>query len=336
MAESLVPDGNPAPNAPTRVIDLREVESASRAVMWLGAASSTFPGLSLKMAVGVPQLGTISRFSLGAGELFAIESAPVEVSYRPPRTGRLSPHLSLMVQTGGSTRIRQGERQSLLSEGDLCLIDEASGFDMVGEDCSGILFLRLPKGPALSRHPQLERLFARAMPSADAGTRMLADTLMRLSDDVAELGELQRAAMMDAVMQMLGVAEPLSVRPAPSDWRIRRALDFIELNLPVAGLAAEHVAQDQHISRRRLDQLMREALGRSVTAHLWHRRLERAAADLRDPRRTAMTAAQIAFANGFEDAPHFTRAFKRRYACTPGQWRLRPAAGFSPGFNPLS
>jgi len=35
-----------------------------------------------------------------------------------------------------------------------------------------------------------------------------------------------------------------------------------------------------------------------------------------------MTAAQVAFANGFEDAAHFTRAFKSRYACTPGQWRL--------------
>lgn len=322
MAGSLVPTGNVAPGVTSRVIDLREVDQAKRAVMWHGTACRTFPGLSLKMPAPVPQLGSINRFKMGAGELFAIESAPVEVSYRPPVPGSVSLHLSLMVQSRGSTHISQSGRRCDLSEGDICLIDESSAFRMIGEECSGILFLRLPRGAALSRHPQLERLFATVMDGARPGTRMLADTLLRLFDDAPRLAELQRAAMMDAVLHMLGVAEPFSALPSTPGWRIRRALDFIELNLSVTGLSAEHVAQDQHISRRRLDQLMREALGWSIAGHLWKRRLERAAADLRDPRRAGIPVAQIAFANGFEDAAHFTRAFKRRYAVTPGQWRL--------------
>jgi AraC-like DNA-binding protein len=318
MAESLAEFGN----AVTRLVDLRDVESARRALVWQGAACSAFPGLSLKMRGREPQLGTINRFAVGAGELFAIESAPVEVSYRPPATGAASHHLSLMVQRRGSTQVGQAGRRCDLSEGDLCLIDESSAFRMIGEESSGILFLRLPRGAALSRHPQLERLFASVMAGDAPGTRMLADTLLRLFDDAPRLGEWQRAAMMDSILHMLGVAEPLSALPATADWRIRRAIDFIELNLSVAGLSAEHVAHDQHISRRRLDQLMREALDCSIASYLWRRRLERAAADLRDPRRVRMTSAQVAFANGFEDAAHFTRAFKRKYACTPGQWRL--------------
>ena len=319
MAESLAENGNDA----TRLIDLREVEGDRRAVMWQGAACRAFPGLSLKMRAHEPQLGTINRFAIGAGELFAIESAPVEVSYRPLATGAAgSHHLSLMVQRRGATQVSQAGRRCDLSEGDLCLIDESSAFRMIGEESSGILFLRLPRGAALSRHPQLERLFASVMAGDEPGTRMLADTLLRLFDDAPQLGEWQRAAMMDAILHMLGVAEPFSALPATADWRIRRAIDFIELNLSAAGLSAEDVAHDQHISRRRLDQLMREALDQSIAGYLWRRRLERAAADLRDPRRARMTAAQVAFANGFEDAAHFTRAFKRRYECTPGQWRL--------------
>ena len=103
---------------------------------------------------------------------------------------------------------------------------------------------------------------------------------------------------------------------------MRRALDFIEFNLSVAGLTAEIVAQDQHISRRRLDQLMQESCGQSIAGHLWSRRLEQAATDLRDPLKIKLSVAQIAFANGFEDAAHFTRAFKKRFGSTPGQWRL--------------
>lgn len=308
---------------PTQLIDLREIDGAHRAVQWQSAASNAWPGVSVKMKAPfrVPALGSINRYKMGAGELFAVESAPVEVSYRPLRVGGVSPHLSLMVQLHGSTAVRQSGRECRLAEGDICLLDESSEFRMAGEDYSGILFLRLPRAAALSRHPQLERLFARVLPADEPGTRILAGALLRLLDEAQRLGELQRAAMMEAMMQMLGVAGPLSALPATADWRIRRALDFIELNLSVSGLSAEDVALDQRISRRRLDQLMRDALGHSIAQHVWSRRLERAAADLRDPRRAAMTAAQIAFANGFEDPAHFTRAFKRRFGGTPGWWR---------------
>ena len=46
-----------------------------------------------------------------------------------------------------------------------------------------------------------------------------------------EIRSLQRTEVME-------VAEPFSALPATADWRIRRAIDFIELNLSVAGLSA--------------------------------------------------------------------------------------------------
>lgn len=322
MAEPLAAIGNDFAPPARPLIDLRDVDHAERALTWQGTASRAFPGLSLRLPSAVPQVGTISRVPLASGELVAIESAPVEVSYRPPSPGSFSPHVSLMVQARGSTSVGQFGRRCDLAEGDICLIDESSAFRLVGQESSSILFLRLPRAATLSRHPQLEHLYASALPGSDPGTRLLADTLQRLSVDAARLDEPQRAAVLDAMLHMLGaVGLAAAAQPSPH-WRVRRAVEFIELNLAVPGLSAEEVAQEQGISRRRLDQLMRDGLGRSIAGHLWNRRLERAAADLRDPRRVGMSAAQIAFANGFEDAAHFTRAFKRRYACTPGQWRL--------------
>src|SRR5690606_13775280 len=141
-------------------------------------------------------------------------------------------------------------------------------------DYCRILFLRLPRGPVMSRHPHLDRLFAKVLPARESGTRLLSDTLQQLSNVAEALNEEQRAAMVGAVVQMLGIAEPLSVLPKSADWRVRRALEFIEMNLFTSGLTAEEVAQDQHISRRRLDQLMQEAIGRTIAAHLWGRRME--------------------------------------------------------------
>ena len=55
--------------------------------------------------------------------------------------------------------------------------------------------------------------------------------------------------------------------------------------------------------------------------------LKQGAGHLRNPNRLGQTIAQIAFANGFGDAAHFTRSFKHRYLAIPGQWRTAAGDG---------
>jgi len=304
------------------LVDLSTVAHELRAGMWDSAVRSAFPGLSVTLADPRPPEGSIERIDVGAGEIFAIDSGPADVLHQAPRSDSEQAHLSLMVLSRGSIRITQASRTIALSAGDMVLLDETKSFRMVGEESSRMQFLRIPRSAVLGRYPLIEKLLVTVLAGDAPGTAILAETLLRFAREAHRLGEPQRRSMMNAIVQMLGVAEPFSGLPASSDWRVRRALDFIELNLSVAGLTAEIVAQDQHISRRRLDQLMHEACGHSIACHLWSRRLELAAVDLRDPAKVPLSAAQIAFANGFEDAAHFTRAFKKRFGRTPGQWRL--------------
>lgn len=304
------------------LVDLSTVAQDQRARFWLHACSNAFPGLSVTLSDPRPPEGLIERISVGAGEIFAIESGPADVLHEASRGGSEQAFLSLMVLSRGSIRITQAGRTAAIAAGDMILLDETKSFCMAACESSRMEFLRIPRAAALGRYPLLEKLLVTVLPSSAPGTAILAETLLRFAREAHRLGEPQRRAMMNAIVQMLGVAEPFSSLPATSDWRVHRALDFIELNLSVAGLTAEIVAQDQHISRRRLDQLMQESCGHSIACHLWSRRLEQAAADLRDPTKVAVSIAQIAFANGFEDAAHFTRAFKKRFGKTPGQWRL--------------
>ncbi len=304
------------------LVDLSNVEQGDRALTWDVAVRNTFPGLSVKLESGGVSFGSINCMPIGSGQLFQIDSEPALVSFRPPKMETIVPHFSLMVQSKGTMVASQAGQVCMLGEGDLCMIDEAKAFRLTGEERTEFLLLRLPRAAVLSRYPHLERVIASTLSGHEPGTKLLSETLLRLASEAGLLQDLQRSAMMNAIIHMLGVAEPFLGLPAGADWRVRRALDYIELNLSVAGLTAEVVAQDQHISRRRLDQLMHDAFGHSIASHLWSRRLEQAAADLRDPHRSDLSIAQIAFANGFEDAAHFTRAFKRKYRITPGQWRL--------------
>lgn len=304
------------------LIDLSNVEQQERKHLWDTAVRDNFRGLSVKLAEPRIMAGSIRRMQMGTGQLYRIQSAPAEVSYVPPGDKAVTPHFSLMVQYKGSTLASQGGQTCVLREGDLCMIDEAKAFRLEAEDVTGFIVARLPRAAVLSRYPHFERLCANVLPSSDRGTGLVGDLLLRLSHDADYLGELQRSAMLNGIIQMLGVAGPVAKVPAATHWRVQRALEYIELNLSVSGLTAEAVSRDQRISRRRLDQLMHDAFGHSIANHLWSRRLEQAAADLRDPHQSDRSIAQIAFANGFEDAAHFTRAFKRRFSVTPGQWRL--------------
>jgi AraC-like DNA-binding protein len=305
------------------VVDLDQVDEEARRGAWDRAARSLFPGLSVQVTERGPLRGSIDHVDLGAAELCAIESAPAQVRYVPdPRYDLAWQHVSLMVQSHGSTTLLHGLKSARLGPGDMCLIDERERFRLETDEYVGILFLRLPRAAALSRYPHLDRLFGTVLPAEECGTRLLSDTLLRLSEVAHRFGDLQRGAVVGSVVQMLGVAEAFSALPESADWRVRRAADFIELNLSVAGLTAEDVARDQNISRRRLDQLMQASYGRSIASHLWNRRMEKAAADLRNPHNAGMSISQIAFANGYEDPAHFTRAFRRRLGMTPGQWRV--------------
>jgi AraC-like DNA-binding protein len=287
---------------------------------------SLFPGLSVDRIERRADAGAIRRIALGQGELWAVRSPSAGVSYLP--TGMLRErHVSVMLQLSGFTDVVQQHRACRLDAGDLCLLDERSAFTINGGDAAEILFMRLPREATLRRHPHLEHHMATTLPAATPGSALVARMLTATLAHGPFLGDAQRQASLLGTLELLGT---LDLQPQAHGggawWRVQAALAHIELHFGSRDLGAEEVAQAQHISRRRLDQLLSETTGRSITGHIWDRRLAQAAADLRDPQREGVTAAQIAFANGFEDPAHFTRAFKRRYDLSPQQWRVAPAA----------
>ncbi len=270
-------------------------------------------------------VGQIQSISMGGGSLWSIQSAPVMVSYAPAVgvEAGADASMSLLLQIEGSMIVGQNRRACELRAGDLCLVDERFPFHLHGHESSHIVFLKMPRRAILSRHPYLEHRTAGALDSTDARARCCCATPCSTPcSRRPNLREEQRASVLSAIVHLLGAATaPRSAQLDDVSWRVRSALAFIEINLADADLTADQVAHAQGVSRRRLDQILRRSLGVSVTGQIWNRRLEQAAADLVDPRWRAQTVSQVAFANGFEDAAHFSRAFKTRFSHTPRDWR---------------
>jgi AraC-like DNA-binding protein len=103
--------------------------------------------------------------------------------------------------------------------------------------------------------------------------------------------------------------------------RLRSAiLRVIEDRSGDPDLSATTVARQLGITPRYVHFLL-EDTGRSFTQHLLERRLENAAALLRDPLWHHRKIADIAAEAGFTDLSYFNRAFRRRFGGTPSHMR---------------
>lgn len=309
-------------------LDLETVAKPQRAAMWMRSALTFFPGLSVVRPPVNPVAGRIHGVPLGPGYLWTILSPQVLVSYLPTPHPGAQAMFSVMLQLEGTTRAQQCGRACTLDAGDFCVIDGLAPFDLeVAEPVSRVVCLQMPRSAVLSRKMGLEERTAQRFDGREPGALLLRNVLQTLIDTAPFLEAGQRAAALASVVQMVAAPKLPGGEEGQrrDDERVAATLAFIDAQLADPTLTAHRVAAAQRLSRRRLDQIM-AGLGTSLTAQIWSRRLTQAASDLLDPRFSAKTVTQIAFGVGFEDAAHFARAFKRRYHCTPREWRTGTTA----------
>jgi len=100
---------------------------------------------------------------------------------------------------------------------------------------------------------------------------------------------------------------------------------FIEDHLEDPRLTPSSVAGALKMSPRYLHQVFNE--GETIARYILRRRLEECARALKDPAQAGRTVTEIAFQHGFNDASHFSRAFRERYDETPREYRQRAGRG---------
>jgi AraC-like DNA-binding protein len=305
-------------------LDLNRIVHTQRERLWRQSAQHFFPGLSVRDMPDNPARGSIHGLPIGPGELWNILSPAAQVAYKPRgRSDDEAQWLSVMLQLQGSTSARQEGRICVLNPHDVCIIDGQHPFELEVEGSfSQLMFLRLPRALALGRHPYLERQTADVFDREDAGAQLLRTMLLGLVETAPFLRDEQGMLAITGAIQLLGMPRFSSEsRTHDLAWRARTALALIDAELPDPSLTATRIASAQGISRRRLDQITLATLGTSISAQIWLRRLNQAAADLRDARLAGRSVTQIAYSVGFSSTSHFARAFKRQFRCTPLQWR---------------
>lgn len=133
--------------------------------------------------------------------------------------------------------------------------------------------------------------------------------------------EPQVLSVADAEEEVLSLVRLVLGEAADSETGlVAAAQHHIELNITDPGLNTAQVAAAIGISERQLGRLFAESdttVGRYVLA----KRLDLARRALADPEQAGLSVAEVGKRFGFSSQSHFGRTFRKRFDCTPLQWR---------------
>lgn len=265
------------------------------------------------------------------------------VSSRAQTVSRTASHLSrssddcflVSIQTKGKGVIRQDGRDAVLQPGDFALYDSTRQYQLVFEDDFEQIVLKLSGERMRGLLRDTHKLTATTVSGAHGAGHLLITMLETLKNDVALLQPASSLAVANGVMNILvaGLQTLPSATqralPHLASYHLSRIKALVDERLNDPELSVGGVAEALGISPSHIHRLFKtEAL--SLSQYIWQQRLDACGRDLLDPCQAGRSVGDIAFGRGFNDAAHFSRAFKDHFGCSPREWRQRRGAQILP------
>jgi AraC-like DNA-binding protein len=234
--------------------------------------------------------------------------------------------LVLGVGLSGACVVHQLDREAVLGQGEAVLTSAAHPADVIIGTTSRPISLRLPRAILEARIADIDACIARRIPGNVEGLSLLISYV-----DAVRFTELTNPALCDLVVSHVydlvalllgakGDARRLAQQGGARAARLAAILREIEHRSGDPGLSAVTIGLLLGITPRYVHLLLEES-GKSFTHHVLERRLDKAAALLRDPRCRNRKIADIAAEAGFADLSYFNRAFRRHFGATPSDIR---------------
>lgn len=275
--------------------------------------------------------------ALGAMQIGRFMCDPVFTRHETPGAAAQRDKGAVMLfQLTGRSRLDQLGRSAELGAGDACLCDMAAPFDLRIIDSSELLAIRVPFRVLKDHLPSPDWFCGRAMSRETGMNAPIMAMISALLEGSAEaLSEPHQQRVSRHLLDLIATSYAIAFDAAAADSSIivgRQASVklFIEQNLRDPELTPCAIATRLKLSPRYL-RLIFAAGDETVSAYILRRRLEECARQISDPRWRGHSMTEIAFAWGFNSAPHFTRSFRDRFGVSPRAYRRSMLDGAATG-----
>jgi AraC family transcriptional activator of tynA and feaB len=279
-----------------------------------------------------PAPGELSQefiiYPWGNLQLSTIQSSAISLQRLPTE-----PHLNsqdayfMVMLLSGDYRLEQNGREVLLQSGDMTLYDATRPHRA---HCQGeftkLIYLSIPRTVFKERITGIDRCTALRIPGSQGIGFVASNFLRSCGTQAGQFQPHEFSRLSDHALDLLTLAVT-SVRPVDVNLSRNRAASFnciktiIEQNLRDVDLDTSMITRYAGLSARYINSLFEDE-GTSLMRYVWKRRLENCRKDMLNPVYAGHRLTDIAFRWGFNDAAHFSRAFKQQFGCSPREFRL--------------
>lgn len=312
----------------TRLLSTASVEPGQRLAYWTDMVCQTYVQLDCDPGAGERSIeGEIASDRVATLGLSRVTSAAQRVRRTTARIAHATEDYFLVsIQVQGEGCVIQDGRTARLRPGDFALYDSTRPYELRFDGPFQQYVLMMP-GPTLrTALRDTQRLTATAISGERGAGHLMIGMIGTLVDDIATLALESAAAVADSVTHILiaGLsALPQARQAAPSHLaalhreqiKACARARLRDPDLSVAGIAAALRLSPSTLHRAWAGEPC------SLADWIWTQRLEAARRDLCSPVQARRTVSDIAFSWGFNDAAHFSRAFRARFGCTPRELR---------------
>ena len=277
--------------------------------------------------------GSISSRNVGGIDIARISSNAERITRSRKQVANASDdYCFLIAQISGCSMMRQNGQEALLEKNDVTLIDSGRPSDFCFDGSFEQLSVHLPRKTIENKLRDKNIPCALQIPGKDGLGSILTNFMARLYDEADHFSPTQGAGLREAIFD-LATAAILADTPLTSDPAISQATlsqighiqNFILARLPDPTLTPSSVAAAYGISTRHLHRMFNR-VGTSVGEWIRLQRLSKCREDLANQRFAGHGIIQIAFHWGFNDASHFSRAFRAEFNISPREYRLQESA----------
>ena len=307
------------------------VPEARRFDYWRQLIKSNLISVSVERETRNSFFGSLAACEVGSSRLLFVNSTTQHVT----RTGSCINQdrknlylLNYLVEGRGSTS--QHGNFSDIASGDFFLHDSSAFGDLRLVGDFKLLTLSLSR-------PLIDRHFARApylcaMPLSSgqhATVRVAADMFQSMAKHCTQMNSNNLELLVDNFVGIVAMAYGSSSVQCPTASTAHSALlmrirGYIIAHLGDENLGPSRIAEQHGISERYLSTLFATE-DTTVSRWIWAQRLEASRRALSLEEFSERKINEIAFTCGFNDMSHFSFSFKKRYGCTPRQFRAKTA-----------
>jgi AraC-like DNA-binding protein len=316
----------------SQLLSTAAVEPARQLAYWTEMVCDTYVQLDCDAAADCRTIeGEIAVDQLATLQLSRVTATAQHVRRTPARIAWASEDYFLVsIQAHGAGVVVQDGRAARLAPGDFALYDSTRPYELHFDGAFQQYVLKLP-GPTLrTALRDTQRLTATSVSGERGAGHLMIGMIRTLAADIDTLAPESAVAVADSVTQILiaGLSGlPAAQRPALSNLTALHREQIkacVRARLREPGLSVASIALQLRLAPSTLHRAW-AVEPCSLADWIWSQRLDAARRDLCDPACAARSVSEIAFSWGFNDAAHFSRAFRARFGCAPSELRARPA-----------